>query len=56
MEYSTDNRFINGCVSRVSIEYNDGHFEVREMNTAISKHACLQEAQSIKSMLDSEEA
>ncbi len=45
----------NPCISRMSIEYNNGYFEVFELTTVISRHASLQEAQWIKNVLENEQ-
>jgi hypothetical protein len=41
-------------ISIFSIEFKNGFYEVHELNAAISKHQNLQEAQWIRSVLESE--
>jgi hypothetical protein len=43
-------------ISQVTIEYRKGYFELFELNTPISRHETLKEAQLIKEMLDLEQA
>ena len=54
MNYSAINSNINACISRMSIEYINGFYEVFELATPVSKHASLSEAQWIKSMLEND--
>lgn len=44
----------NKLISPISIEYKDGYFHVYELNTAISKHESLEEAQWIRTVLETE--
>lgn len=41
-------------ISSFSIEYRGGYYHVLELNTPVSKHETLTEAQWIKSVLESE--
>lgn len=45
---------IHVCYSFINIEYKDGYYQVYEGATSISKHKDLNEAQLIKSVLESE--
>ena len=55
MNSSIDSTIKMAYISIMSIEFNNGYFEVFELNTPISKHKSLKEAELIKSVLDREQ-
>lgn len=53
MDSGYNDREIKDYVSVISIDYKDGYYEVTELAKPISKHKCLQEAQWVRSVLES---